>query len=108
MNEEGYLFLTDRKSFMIISGGVNIYPQEAENVLITHPKVTDVAVFRRAYGLVGWGWLYAPTRWPLVGPVVDALYSWWAAKRLQLTRRPSLDQLCDSRCDITTAPAEVN
>ena len=70
--------------------------------------VTDVAVFRRAYGLVGWGWLYAPTRWPLVGPVVDALYGWWAAKRLQLTRRPSLDQLCDSRCDITTAPAEVN
>lgn len=45
VNEEGYLFLTDRKSFMIISGGVNIYPQEAENVLITHPKVTDVAVF---------------------------------------------------------------
>ena len=70
--------------------------------------VTDVAVFRRAYGLVGWGWLYAPTRWPLVGPVVDALYGWWAGKRLQLTRRPSLDQLCDSRCDITTAPAEVN
>ena len=45
VNDEGYLFLTDRKSFMIISGGVNIYPQEAENVLITHPKVADVAVF---------------------------------------------------------------
>ena len=70
--------------------------------------VTDVAVFRRAYGLVGWGWLYAPTCWPLVGPVVDALYGWWAARRLQLTRRPSLDKLCDNRCDITTAPAEVN
>ena len=37
--------LTDRKAFMIISGGVNIYPQESENVLITHPLVTDVAVF---------------------------------------------------------------
>ena len=70
--------------------------------------VTDVAVFRTAYRLIGLGWLYAPTRWPLVGPLVDALYGWWAAKRLQLTRRPSLDQLCDSRCDITTAPAEVN
>jgi acyl-CoA synthetase (AMP-forming)/AMP-acid ligase II len=45
LDEEGYLYLTDRKSFMIISGGVNIYPQEAENALITHPKVTDVAVF---------------------------------------------------------------
>ncbi len=43
-DEDGYLFLTDRKSFMIISGGVNIYPQEIENLLITHPKVADVAV----------------------------------------------------------------
>jgi acyl-CoA synthetase (AMP-forming)/AMP-acid ligase II len=41
---DGYLFLTDRKAFMIISGGVNIYPQETENILITHPKVADVAV----------------------------------------------------------------
>lgn len=44
LNEEGFLFLTDRKSNMIISGGVNVYPQETENVLITHPKVFDVAV----------------------------------------------------------------
>ncbi|HUO90928.1 MAG TPA: acyl-CoA synthetase [Rhizomicrobium sp.] len=44
LDEEGYLYLTDRKAFMIISGGVNIYPQEAENLLITHPKVADVAV----------------------------------------------------------------
>jgi long-chain acyl-CoA synthetase len=43
-NEEGYLFLTDRKAHMIISGGVNIYPQETENLLITHPKVMDAAV----------------------------------------------------------------
>ncbi|MCJ8158133.1 acyl-CoA synthetase [Sphingomonas sp. LaA6.9] len=44
LDEEGYLYLTDRKSFMIISGGVNIYPQEIENHLVTHPKVADVAV----------------------------------------------------------------
>jgi acyl-CoA synthetase (AMP-forming)/AMP-acid ligase II len=44
LDEEGYLYLTDRKAHMIISGGVNIYPQETENVLITHPKVQDVAV----------------------------------------------------------------
>jgi acyl-CoA synthetase (AMP-forming)/AMP-acid ligase II len=44
LDAEGYLYLTDRKAFMIISGGVNIYPQETENVLITHPKVADVAV----------------------------------------------------------------
>jgi long-chain acyl-CoA synthetase len=45
LDDEGFLYLTDRKHFMIISGGVNIYPQETENVLITHPKVYDVAVF---------------------------------------------------------------
>jgi acyl-CoA synthetase (AMP-forming)/AMP-acid ligase II len=45
VDAEGYLYLTDRKANMIISGGVNIYPQETENLLVTHPKVADVAVF---------------------------------------------------------------
>ncbi len=45
IDEEGYVYLTDRASFMIISGGVNIYPQECENLLVTHPKVADAAVF---------------------------------------------------------------
>ena len=45
MDEDGYLYLTDRQAFMIISGGVNIYPQAIEDALITHPKVGDVAVF---------------------------------------------------------------
>lgn len=44
VDEDGYLFLTDRKSFVIISGGVNIYPQEIENVLTMHEKIFDVAV----------------------------------------------------------------
>ncbi|MBL0769808.1 acyl-CoA synthetase [Sphingopyxis sp. DHUNG17] len=44
VDADGFLYLTDRKSFMIISGGVNIYPQEIENHLVTHPKVADVAV----------------------------------------------------------------
>ena len=45
VDADGFLHLTDRKAFMIISGGVNIYPQEAENLLINHPKVMDCAVF---------------------------------------------------------------
>ncbi|NWH09244.1 MAG: acyl-CoA synthetase [Alphaproteobacteria bacterium] len=44
LDADGFLYLTDRKAFMIISGGVNIYPQDAENLLINHPKVADVAV----------------------------------------------------------------
>jgi len=45
LDADNFLYLTDRKAFMIISGGVNIYPQESENVLVNHPKVIDVAVF---------------------------------------------------------------
>ena len=45
LDAEGYLYLTDRRDFVIISGGVNIYPQEVENLLHTHPEVHDVAVF---------------------------------------------------------------
>jgi len=45
VDDDGFLYLTDRATFMIISGGVNIYPQECENLLITHPKIADAAVF---------------------------------------------------------------
>ncbi|MBV9638910.1 MAG: acyl-CoA synthetase [Mycobacteriaceae bacterium] len=45
VDDDGYLFLTDRRHHTIVSGGVNIYPQEAENMLVTHPKVLDAAVF---------------------------------------------------------------
>ncbi len=44
LDADGYLYLTDRKAFMIISGGVNIYPQQIEDALVTHPKVRDAAV----------------------------------------------------------------
>jgi fatty-acyl-CoA synthase len=45
LDDDGFLYLTRRRHHMIISGGVNIYPQEAEDLLITHPKVLDAAVF---------------------------------------------------------------
>jgi long-chain acyl-CoA synthetase len=45
VDEDRYMYLTDRSTFMIVSGGVNIYPQEAENLLVMHPKLVDAAVF---------------------------------------------------------------
>jgi acyl-CoA synthetase (AMP-forming)/AMP-acid ligase II len=74
LDEEGFLYLTDRRTFMIVSGGVNIYPQEAENVLITHPKVFDVAVFgipdpdmgEKVHAVV------QPTSWDDAGPQLEA------------------------------------
>ena len=73
LDPDGYLFLTDRRTFMIVSGGVNIYPQEAENALIDHPKVYDVAVFgipdaemgERVHGVV------QPTDWNEAGPELE-------------------------------------
>jgi len=48
LDDEGYLYLTDRLAFMIVAGGVNIYPQEIEDVLLAHPDVLDAARVRRA------------------------------------------------------------
>jgi len=59
--------------------------------------IKDVAVFREAYRLVGLGWLYAPTAWPVIGPLVDALYGVWASWRLRLTGRGDLEMLCRGR-----------
>ena len=53
VDEDGYLYLTDRKSFMIISGGVNIYPAEIESLLVTHPDVADVAVIGAPHDEMG-------------------------------------------------------
>jgi long-chain acyl-CoA synthetase len=74
LDADGYLFLTDRRTFMIVSGGVNIYPQEAENLLIDHPKVYDVAVFgipdaemgERVHCVV------QPVAWNESGPALEA------------------------------------
>jgi acyl-CoA synthetase (AMP-forming)/AMP-acid ligase II len=73
LDADGYLFLTDRRTFMIVSGGVNIYPQEAENLLIEHPKVYDVAVFgipdpemgEKVHAVV------QPVRWDDAGPALE-------------------------------------
>ncbi len=57
----------------------------------------DVAVFRESYRLVGLGWIYAPTDWPLLGSLINQVYKAWAHWRLTLTRRPSLEQLCKEK-----------
>ncbi|MCX5943327.1 MAG: DUF393 domain-containing protein [Cyanobacteria bacterium] len=59
--------------------------------------IVDVAAFREAYRLVGLGWLYAPTTWPLLKPVVDGIYGHWATWRLKLTGRADLETLCAQR-----------
>lgn len=74
LDEDGYLFLTDRAAYMIITGGVNVYPQEAENVLVMHPKVSDVAVFGVPHEEMGEEVkaVVQPRDWADAGPDLEA------------------------------------
>ncbi|WP_204137736.1 thiol-disulfide oxidoreductase DCC family protein [Halomicronema sp. CCY15110] len=66
-------------------------------VLADGTVIKNVEVFRRIYSILGIGWMYAPTRWPIIGPLVDKLYDLWADLRLQVTGRPSLHTLVAER-----------
>ena len=90
VDEEGFLYLTDRKSFMIISGGVNIYPQELENLLITHPKVADVAVVGAPHEEMGEQVVAVvqPVDWAQAGPALADELSAWTRERLSHVKSP--------------------
>lgn len=90
VDEDGYLFLTDRASFMIISGGVNVYPQETENVLIMHPKVADVAVIGVPHEELGEEVraIVQPRDWADAGPALAAELIDFARARLSHVKCP--------------------
>lgn len=74
-------------------------------VLADGTVIKNVEVFRQIYSILGMGWLYTPTRWPIVGPAIDKLYDIWADWRLQMTGRPNLKTLVAQRqqrlsCDV--------
>ena len=90
VDEEGYLFLSDRKDFMIIAGGVNIYPQEVENLLVTHPQVADVAVFGVPNADFGEEVkaVIQPARWEDAGDGFAAELIGWCRERLADVKCP--------------------
>lgn len=87
---DGYLFLTDRASYMIISGGVNVYPQETENVLVMHPKVADVAVIGVPNEELGEEVkaVVEPRDWADAGPELEAELIAFARARLSSIKCP--------------------
>ena len=90
LDEDGYLFLTDRKDFMIISGGVNIYPQAIEDCLIVHPKVLDAAVIGVAnpeYGEEVRA-IVQPKVWADAGPALEAELRDWVSARISKVTQP--------------------
>ncbi|MBU3991045.1 MAG: acyl-CoA synthetase [Alphaproteobacteria bacterium] len=90
VDADGYLFLTDRKDFMIISGGANIYPQEIENVLVSHPQVADVAVFGVPHPDMGEQVkaLVQPVRWEEAGPELAQALEAWCREHLSPIKMP--------------------
>jgi len=87
---DGYLYLTDRKHFMIISGGVNIYPQEIENLLSSHPKIADVAVFGVPSEQFGEEVkaVVQPMDWAEAGPALEQELIAWCRQRLSHVKCP--------------------
>jgi acyl-CoA synthetase (AMP-forming)/AMP-acid ligase II len=90
MDADGYLFLTDRASYMIISGGVNVYPQETENILVGHEKVADVAVFGVPSEELGEEVkaVVQPRDWADAGPELEAELIRYARERLSPIKCP--------------------
>ena len=90
LDEDGFLYLTDRKSFMIISGGVNIYPQEIENLLLEHPEIGDVAVVGAPDPEFGENVVAVvePLRWPDDPSATAEQILAWAKSRLSPIKTP--------------------
>lgn len=90
LDEDGYLFLTDRLDFMIISGGVNIYPQESENVLLEHPKVADAAVIGVPDEEMGESVkaVVQPVDWAGAGPALEQELIIWCRQHLSTVKCP--------------------
>jgi len=59
--------------------------------------IKDIKVFQEAYALIGLGWIYAPTKLPIIDKLIVSLYALWAKNRLKITFRPSIEKLCSIR-----------
>jgi acyl-CoA synthetase (AMP-forming)/AMP-acid ligase II len=103
LDEEGYLYLTDRKSYMIISGGVNIYPQEIENLLIMHPRVYDVAVIGAPDAAMGERVVAVvqPVDMAEAGPALAEELTTWLAPQLSRIKMP---RQIDFRAELPREP----
>jgi long-chain acyl-CoA synthetase len=98
LNDEGYLFLRDRKTDMIISGGANLYPAEIEAELIQHPKVADVAVFGIPHD--DWGEEVKAVIQPVDGvepgdALTQEIFAWCEGRLAKMKRPRSIDYLAE-------------
>ena len=105
-NKKGFLRFIDINSpdFSFDKYGIT-YKQAMERIHALKSNgsvIRDVNVFQEAYSLIGVGWIYAPTKLPIIDKVIALIYGVWAKYRLNITLRPSIEKLCALRgCDLS-------
>ena len=105
-NQKGFLRFIDINSsdFSFDKYGIT-YKQAMERIHALKSDgsvIRDVNVFQEAYSLIDLGWIYAPTKLPIIDKVISIIYEVWAKYRLKITLRPTIEKLCSERdCDIS-------
>ena len=105
-NQKGYLSFIDINTsdfYLDFKYGIT-YVQAMERIHALKSDgsvIKDIKVFQEAYTLIGLGWIYAPTKIPIVDKIFEFIYGLWAKYRLKLTSRPSIEKLCAERgCEL--------
>ena len=106
-NQKGHLGFVDINSSdfsLDLKYGIT-YKQAMERIhalKIDGSVIKDIKVFQEAYDLIGLGWIYAPTKLPILDKFIEFVYGLWAKYRLKITFRPSIEKLCEERgCKIS-------
>ena len=106
-NQKGYLSFIDINSSnfsLDLKYGIT-YKQAMDRIHAIKSDgsvIKDIKVFQEAYSLIGLGWIYAPTKLPILEKVIEFIYGLWAKYRLKITFRPSIEKLCDQRgCELS-------
>ena len=105
-NQKGFLRFIDINSSDFSSDKYGItYKQAMERIHALKSDgsvIRDVNVFQQAYSLIDLGWIYAPTKLPIIDKIISMIYGLWAKYRLKITLRPPIEKLCADRdCDIS-------
>ena len=106
-NQKGYLSFIDINTsdfYLDLKYGIS-YKQAMERIHALKSDgsvIKDIKVFQEAYTLIGLGWIYAPTKFPIFDKFIEFIYGIWAKYRLKLTFRPSIEKLCTEKgCELS-------
>ena len=113
LRETNFLKSKDKKKFInFVDINNNYFPENFKNIsykqamknlhgiLSSGEIIVGVDVLARSYELVGLGWIYFPTKLPIISTFIRFLYKYWATYRLKLTGRDNLEKICQSKCNI--------